>query len=116
ASKWDYLISPNAYSTNIFKRAFDFNKSVLESGYPRNDILYTHNNEQDIQEIKTKLNIPLDKKIILYAPTWRDDDYYRVGQYKFDLQLDLDKLQQELGSEYVVLLRMHYLIAEKLGL
>jgi len=116
ASKWNYLISPNAYSTQIFKRAFDFRKTVIESGYPRNDILYTHNNEQSILEIKAKLNIPLDKKVILYAPTWRDDDYYRVGQYKFTLQLDLNKLQNKLGDDYVVLLRMHYLVAEKLEL
>src|SRR5699024_1820814 len=105
-----------AYSTQIFKRAFDFRKTVIESGYPRNDILYTHNNEQSILEIKAKLNIPLNKKVILYAPTWRDDDYYRVGQYKFTLQLDLNKLQNKLGDDYVVLLRMHYLVAEKLEL
>ncbi|UJA81705.1 CDP-glycerol glycerophosphotransferase family protein, partial [Bacillus cereus] len=37
--------------------------------------------------------LPLDKKIILYAPTWRDDQFYSKGQYKLDLQLDLDLLQ-----------------------
>lgn len=116
AHKWDYLISPNAYSTEIFQRAFDFNKTVIESGYPRNDVLYTNNNESSIKNIKEKLNIPFDKKVILYAPTWRDDDYYRVGRYKFTLNLDLDKLKQELGNDYVVLLRMHYLVAENLDL
>src|SRR5690606_41741741 len=30
SSKWDYLISPNAYSTGIFKRAFNFNKTIIE--------------------------------------------------------------------------------------
>lgn len=89
ANKWDYLISPNAYSTEIFRRAFAYNNRIIETGYPRNDILFTHNNEQDIASIKNKLNIPLHKKVMLYAPTWRDDDYHSVGKYKLDLQLDL---------------------------
>ena len=69
---WEYLISQNSYSSEIFKRAFDFKGEMLEIGYPRNDILINKNNPEDIDEIKTSLNIPKDKKIILYAPTWRD--------------------------------------------
>src|SRR5699024_4900417 len=83
ASKWDYLISPNAYSTEIFQRAFDFNQTIIESGYPRNDVLYTSNSTTEINKIKSRLNIPIDKKVILYAPTWRDNDYYSIGKYKF---------------------------------
>jgi len=116
ASKWDYLVSPNAYSTEIFKRAFDFKHTVIESGYPRNDILYTHNNEQDINRIKSKLNIPFDKKVILYAPTWRDDDYYSTGSYKFNLKLDFNRLQADFGDDFIILLRMHYLVAEQFDL
>lgn len=116
ASKWDYLISPNAYSTEIFKRAFAFEKTVIESGYPRNDSLYTHNNPSEIAQLKGKLKIPLDKKVILYAPTWRDDDFYGKGKYKFSLKLDLDKMRSEFSDDYVVLLRMHYLVAEQFDL
>src|SRR5699024_4667092 len=65
SSKWDYLISPNEYSTEIFKRAFQFNKTMIESGYPRNDFLITHNNKNNINAIKNKLQLPKDKKIIL---------------------------------------------------
>ena len=112
---WDYLISPNAYSTEIFTRAFEFNKEVIESGYPRNDYLYTHNDTDEILSLKSKYALPNDKKIILYAPTWRDDNFYEKG-YKFDLELDLLKMRQELGNNYVVILRMHYLVAENLDL
>lgn len=114
--RWDYLISPNRYSTNIFKRAFQFNNTMIESGYPRNDILYSDKKEQIVRQFKQKYQIPLDKKIILYAPTWRDDRYYEKGRYKFDLQLDLTKLQQRFGEKYVVILRMHYLIADSIDL
>jgi CDP-glycerol glycerophosphotransferase len=114
--RWDYLVSPNAYSTEIFKRAFEFNETIIESGYPRNDILYSGNKNKLSDEIKTKLNLPLNKKVILYAPTWRDNQYFEVGKYKFDLQMDLGKMKENLGEDYVIVLRMHYLVAENLDL
>jgi len=116
AAKWDYLISPNRYSTEIFARAFQFNKTMIESGYPRNDFLYTDNCPETMKAIKRKMNIPEDKKVILYAPTWRDDQFYKKGKYKFDLDLNLDKLREEIGDNYVIVLRMHYLVAENFDL
>lgn len=117
SSKWDYLISPNAYSSEIFARAFNVDTSkILETGYPRNDLLYNGNNRDTIDSLKRKLGIPSEKKIILYAPTWRDDEFYGKGKYKFEIKLDLNRLKQELGDEYVILLRLHYLISENLDL
>ncbi|EWH22287.1 CDP-glycerol glycerophosphotransferase family protein [Bacillus haynesii] len=116
ASKWDYLISPNAYSTEIFARAFQFNKTMIESGYPRNDFLHTDNNPKTVRELKEKMQLPSDKKVIIYAPTWRDDQFYKKGKYKFDLDLDLNKLREEIGDDYVIVLRMHYLVAENFDL
>ncbi|MGW6109080.1 CDP-glycerol glycerophosphotransferase family protein, partial [Bacillus subtilis] len=116
ASKWDYLISPNRYSTEIFARAFQFNKTMIESGYPRNDFLYTDNRPETMKAIKKKMNIPEDKKVILYAPTWRDDQFYKKGKYKFDLDLNMEKLREEIGDNYVIILRMHYLVAENFDL
>src|SRR5690625_3756232 len=116
AKKWDYLISPNRYSTNIFSRAFQFNKTVIESGYPRNDFLTRANNEEMIKKLKRKMKLPFDKKIILYAPTWRDNEYYERGKYKFELQMDLTKMQKQLSDGYFIILRLHYLIAENLDL
>ncbi|MGE6377151.1 CDP-glycerol glycerophosphotransferase family protein [Peribacillus muralis] len=116
ASNWDYLVSPNAYSTKIFQRAFQFDRKMIESGYPRNDFLYRFNNEEKINELKGKFNIPLDKKIILYAPTWRDNQFFRKGKYKFNLELDLKRMQEELGDSYIVIMRMHYLVAQNMDL
>jgi len=113
---WDYLVSPNRYSTDIFKRAFQFDKNIIESGYPRNDFLYTHNNPETILSLKKSFSLPLDKKVILYAPTWRDDQFYEKGKYKFDLKLDLNRLRQEFKDDYIVVLRLHYLVAENLDL
>lgn len=116
SAKWDYLVSPNKYSSEIFPRAFEYNNKMLEFGYPRNDILYTKNTPGDIADLKDKMNLPVDKKIIFYAPTWRDDDFYSRGNYKFELKLDLEKMQRRLGEEYIVVLRMHYLISSQLDI
>ncbi len=116
--RWDYLISPNRYSTEIFESAFWMDPDrILEIGYPRNDVLVNRQNDQDyINEIRENLNIPQDKKVITYAPTWRDDEFIKKGQYLFNLQIDLENLYQQIGDEYVILLRMHYLIANALDL
>ena len=114
--QWDYLLSPNAYASQIFRRAFRFEKVILECGYPRNDILYVGNQRRYIEGLKKVLGIPLNKKVILYAPTWRDDQFYKVGHYKFEMPLDLGILQKKYGNECVILLRMHYLISESFDL
>ncbi len=114
AAKWDYLISPNPYSTNIFRQAFQFKQTIIESGYPRNDVLLL--NRENSGTWRKKLGLPEDKKVILYAPTWRDNNYYSKGKYKFDLELDLARLSKELSDEYVIALRMHYLVSDNLNL
>lgn len=112
--EWDYLIAANKFSSDVFKSCFMYDGHMLESGYPRNDLLYAPNKDDIANQIKDKLNIPKDKKTILYAPTWRDDEYYGKGQYKFQLTLDLEMLKRELGDEYVILLRTHHYIADAL--
>lgn len=114
---WDYLLSDNPFSTEKFQSCFRFDKEkILEAGYPANDPLYAPDLEERAIEIKKKLGIPLDKKVLLYAPTWRDDNYYDAGEYKFELALDIERLQKEFADEYVILLRMHYWIVDKLDL
>lgn len=111
---WDYLIAPNAFSSETFRRCFMFDNQMLETGYPRNDILHSPDRDRISSEIKRKLGIPENKKTILYAPTWRDDEFYAKGQYKFELHLNLEYMRKELGEEYVLLLRTHYFIADAL--
>lgn len=111
---WDYLIAANQYSSDIFRRCFMYKKTMLETGYPRNDIMHYDNKEEIAAKVKAKLGIPKDKKTILYAPTWRDDEFYTKGRYKFSLKLDLQMLKEKLGNEYVILLRTHYFIADAL--
>lgn len=113
-STWDYLISQNHFSSEIFKRCFDFHKTMLEIGYPRNDCLILHNNMEYCMNLKKKLGLPLDKKILLYAPTWRDDQFYDGENYKFVSFLDFELMQEELGEEYAIIVKYHYLVRDSL--
>lgn len=109
---WDYLISQNQYSSEIFRRCFAFDKTMLEFGYPRNDVLFHKNNDKDIAALKEKLGLPKDKKILLYAPTWRDNEYYQENRYKFSSQMDYDKMKEKLSDEYVLIVKYHYLVKD----
>ena len=109
---WDFLVSANPFSTKTFRSCFLYEGEMLEYGYPRNDILYWPNKDEIAVQLREKLGIPKDKKTILYAPTWRDDQHYGSGQYKFELALDLKMMRQLLKDDYVVLLRTHHYISD----
>ncbi|MFT4144582.1 MAG: CDP-glycerol glycerophosphotransferase family protein [Mobilitalea sp.] len=113
---WDYLISQNSYSTHIFRRAFAFQGTMLEIGYPRNDILFRENHAAAILELKMKLKLPLDKKLLLYAPTWRDNEHLGHLKYKFSSAMDYKYLKEALAEEYCLLVKAHYLVGEESGL
>ncbi len=118
ACEWDYLIAPNQFSADIFRRCFLYQGVLLKTGYPRNDMLYLEESgrRKKVDAVRQELGIPEDRKVILYAPTWRDDEYYAPAKHSFCLQMDLKKMRDGLGSEYVLLLRTHYYVAEKLDL
>ena len=116
AKEWDYLVAPNEFSSEVFCGCFMFQNTMLETGYPRNDVLHAKDRDEHARELRKQLGIPENKTTILYAPTWRDDEYYDKGQYKFELKLNLQQMREELGDNYVVLLRTHYYIADAIDL
>lgn len=111
---YDYLISPNSFSTEKFQSAFGVKKEkILEIGYPRNDVLFLAD-EKKSEEIKKRLNLPLDKKVILYAPTWRDDTYNSKG-YLYKPEADFKKWKERLSEEWVLIYKPHYLIVNDIN-
>ena len=62
--------------------------------------------------VRQRIGAPDGKKIIMYAPTWRDNQYYASGRYRFDVRLDLERAYQELGDDYVILIRGHHHMAD----
>ena len=108
-ARYNYMISPNRFCTEVFQSAFGIDRErLIETGYPRNDCLINATKE-DVRKIRDELGIPADKKIVLYAPTWRDNQYVAKG-YTFHLEADFRKWKEMLGDEYVVMFKPHYLI------
>lgn len=113
AKRWDYLISANAHSTKVFNSAF-LQENIIETGYPRNDILVNASSEY-ISELKASFNLNQDDKVLLYAPTFRDDEYVSKGNYTQKIELDLAEIQAKL-PEWKIFLRTHYLVTENMDL
>lgn len=118
SKKITYMISPSKYCTEKFISAFrlrDVHKEdrVLTTGYPRNDYLFQAT-EEDCIRIKKNLNIPKDKKVILYAPTFRDNKYSASEGFKLANYIDFERAKDYLGEEYVILFRAHYFISQRL--
>lgn len=114
AGMWDVLISQNEFSTVTFRRAFDYKGKILETGYPRNDDLFTYNTQENVNSIRMKLGLPTDKRIILYAPTWRDDDSNGLGRYNFSCGLDIELMKQNFGKDSVLAIKYHYLVDDNI--
>ena len=116
AKKVDFVISPSKFTTEKLCSALDLksvNKEncIIEQGYPRNDFLYNYT-EEDVKRIKEKIGIDkINKKIILYAPTWRDNQHQAGVGYTYKTEVDFDKLQKELQDEYIILFRAHYFVS-----
>ncbi len=111
-ANWDALLSENAFSTPIFRKAFGFDGDILEFGYPRNDVLRSPDSSGRAAGICRRLGLPAGTRAVLYAPTWRDDAATRAGGYGFPQHLDLDAAAQALGTEHVMLVRGHHKMRE----
>lgn len=101
----DYLIVTSEKIKEYYSEAFQMPVSKIKAlGLPRIDYYFENHNIDNLKNsFSHKYNVSSDKKIILYAPTFRDEEKYNnVFNY-----LDLDKFNEVLGDEYVLALRLH---------
>jgi CDP-glycerol glycerophosphotransferase len=101
---WDYLVAPSRFSADVFRRAFRYEGEILETGYPRTDLLVSVERERVRARTREELGISPETRAVLYAPTWRDNT-------AFSTDLDLTALAERLGGGHVVMLRAHKAVA-----
>jgi CDP-glycerol glycerophosphotransferase len=106
-NRWDYLCVQNEFSVNTFVPAFRYRGEILRIGLPRNDVLVTGGDAERVAAVRRTLDIPPDRKVLLYAPTFRD--IRRRRGKPFEMRLNLADMQEALEGEYVLLVRTHYL-------
>ncbi|MFM5951386.1 MAG: CDP-glycerol glycerophosphotransferase family protein [Micrococcales bacterium] len=99
---WDYLVSPNEFSSAILPKAFGFGGRLLEFGYPRNDRLVTAK-AKERNEIRASLGLSKTDQVVLYAPTWRD--YAKDPQGRWSAVNNLE--HAKLPSGFKLLYRGH---------
>ena len=69
---WQYVLSPNRFATPILRGAYLVEGEMLETGYPRVDVLARPDRDERARELRARLGIPEGKRTVLYAPTFRD--------------------------------------------
>lgn len=94
----------------IFMAAFNVDrKNILPTGIPRTDLFFDDMKKRTIAFDWLKDYPTLEnKKIIMYAPTFRDNELKN-----FKLHLDLFLLQKKLGEEYAIILKLHPAISNE---
>lgn len=102
----DMMLVQSHFEREIFIRDFECSdKAIRMIGFPRNDELFHLDNEKK-EELRRQYSIPQNKKVILYAPTWRDSKDGGLS-YEFIPPIHIDKWKTALEKEYVLLFRMH---------
>jgi CDP-glycerol glycerophosphotransferase len=116
AAKFTWLLSQSSFASEKLTSALGLDpvsapRVIRELGYPRNDFLSAFE-ASDVARIRSRLGLPEGKKVVLYAPTWRDDQRTPGAGYNLQIEVDFDRLRAELGDGYVVLFRAHFMIAD----
>ena len=115
AEKIHKLISPSDYTTEKLISAFNLEAigktdAIIQQGYPRNDALF-NTSDEDVENLRQRLNLPDNKKVVLYCPTFRDNQHNNNG-YSLKIGMDFESLKERFGEECVILFRAHYFIAD----
>ena len=102
----DIMLVQSDFERKIFERDFICNPDAIRVvGFPRNDELFQMT-ERKRGELRERFGIPKGKKVILYAPTWRDSKNAGLS-YEFVPPIHMEKWKAALSDEYVMLFRMH---------
>ncbi|MDQ2796392.1 MAG: CDP-glycerol glycerophosphotransferase family protein, partial [Actinomycetota bacterium] len=115
AAKISIFVSPAPFGTEVFSSAFGLpatgpRSPFAEVGNPRNDALVLAGPAK-VAAARARFGIADGVRALLYAPTFRDDDYAARSGYGFRLPFDLDALYAALAPTHVLLFRTHYLVS-----
>lgn len=115
----DLFLSNSKWVTDEYRKAFWYEGRIVEIGFPREDIFYRERLET-VRRIKSQLGISEDAKIVLYAPTFRQN----IGEeplltYQINWERVIENCRKRFGGEWKGLIRLHpnlLLVQDKLSL
>jgi CDP-glycerol glycerophosphotransferase len=119
--RWDYLLADSAAAARKLQSSFLIpRKRILTAGYPRVKYLIDNVDNTTLKrKIKKSIGIGAklqDKKVVLYAPTWRDYNYGKpLDKQDFSYVVDLNALAENLGDDYLILYHDHHFLSQMPG-
>lgn len=113
----DYFTCQGEFEADVFGRVFSKvgRDRMHVIGLPRNDV-YANYTQEYMLSLRKKMGIQADKKVILYAPTFREYDMTDTKEVKVLVPMKLEKWRKELGEDYLMLFRAHYEVAKGLNI
>ena len=99
-----FLSSCETASKYMYRDSFYYTGKILDSGLPRNDVIINMTIDKKM-ELKRKICGNVDKKIVLYAPTFRESSNYNIEP--IDISRLLHSLEEKFGGEWIVWSRAH---------
>jgi CDP-glycerol glycerophosphotransferase len=105
--RWSALLVPSEYFVETFVKSYRYEGRLVRHGLPRNDLLVRGVDEDWVLAKKRELDLPTDRRLVLYCPTFRDRA--RRLQREYELPMDLTVMGDELGDDVHFLVRTHYL-------
>lgn len=100
----DLILSGSEFQTKVIKDAFWYDGEIFKKGVPRNDIFFGVTKEK-VALLKQKYGFQNTDKVVLYAPTFRDDN--SSDAYQLDPTMLLGALVERTGFQWKLIIRLH---------
>lgn len=111
--KFNKVVVGSDEMAKVFMEAFNLPaSSILRTGVPRTDLFYDVSLQNKIkQQLYSENPLLKSKKVILYAPTYRDGNLN-----EFNLMLDIEKMYEAFKDDYILLVKLHPAVRNKIKL
>ena len=109
----DYFLSGSRWTTDFYRKSFWYDGKILEYGVPRSDKFYKDPGAM-IRKVHDTYGIGDSTKLVLYAPTFRDDG--RTDVYNLDYRMVLDAMRERFGGDWKILVRLHPNMQKETGI
>lgn len=103
----DYIISNSTFENMVYETSYWPSTEILEYGHARNDVLLSKTKYKQVnKKVRDYYKIDKNTKIILYAPTFRDDLDART--YNLNYSKLLEAVKKRFGGDWVLMVRFHF--------
>ncbi len=107
----DYIISNSDFEDDVYRTSFWKKTEILKYGHARSDVLFEKDPEK-LSQLKQKVydfyQIDPEKKLALYAPTFRSSELDKEEKEEIDFEVLLSSLSERFGGQWAVLNRAHH--------